>query len=237
MTLSRVSQMRARALTLLHAAMSEVWEGRPVAADGGVRARNQQRAYVDRVAEQRAAGAPEPVPAPRSAAPAAGARGRGYGTWQPPGPVRAPERDRAAGLTAPPGVTGRKSSSVRVKSHPLPAVTTTATPRSTDAAGHKPIPRRNTMGLSVNTNIAAMNAYRNLSTTNNAMSKSLERLSSGFRINRAADDAAGLAISEGLRSQIGGLTQAVRNTQDGTSVVQTAEGALVGEHLDPAAHA
>ena len=82
------------------------------------------------------------------------------------------------------------------------------------------------MGLSVNTNIAAMNAYRNLSTTNSAMSKSLERLSSGFRINRAADDAAGLAISEGLRSQISGLTQAVRNTQDGTSVVQTAEGAL-----------
>jgi flagellin-like hook-associated protein FlgL len=82
------------------------------------------------------------------------------------------------------------------------------------------------MGLSVNTNIAAMNAYRNLSTTNSQMSKSLERLSSGFRINRAADDAAGLAISEGLRSQIGGLTQAVRNTQDGTSVVQTAEGAL-----------
>jgi flagellin-like hook-associated protein FlgL len=82
------------------------------------------------------------------------------------------------------------------------------------------------VGLSVNTNIAAMNAYRNLSTTNNAMSKSLERLSSGFRINRAADDAAGLAISEGLRSQIGGMKQAVRNTQDGTSVVQTAEGAL-----------
>jgi flagellin-like hook-associated protein FlgL len=82
------------------------------------------------------------------------------------------------------------------------------------------------MGMSVNTNTAAMNAYRNLSVTNNQMSKSLERLSSGFRINRAADDAAGLAISEGLRSQIGGLTQAVRNTQDGTSVVQTAEGAL-----------
>src|SRR5689334_22067252 len=82
------------------------------------------------------------------------------------------------------------------------------------------------MGLSVNTNIAAMNAYRNLSATNDSMSKSLERLSSGYRINRAADDAAGLAISEGLRSQIGGLTQAVRNTQDGTSVVQTAEGAL-----------
>src|SRR5947209_11586231 len=85
---------------------------------------------------------------------------------------------------------------------------------------------RNTVGLSVNTNIAAMNAYRNLSGTQDAMSKSLERLSSGYRINRAADDAAGLAISEGLRSQIGGMTQAVRNTQDGTSVVQTAEGAL-----------
>ncbi|WP_281283552.1 flagellin N-terminal helical domain-containing protein [Modestobacter excelsi] len=80
--------------------------------------------------------------------------------------------------------------------------------------------------MSVNTNISAMNAYRNLSSTNNSMSKSLERLSSGFRINRAADDAAGLAISEGLRSQIGGITQAVRNTQDGVSVVQTAEGGL-----------
>jgi flagellin-like hook-associated protein FlgL len=82
------------------------------------------------------------------------------------------------------------------------------------------------MVMSVNTNIAALNAYRNLSSTNSQMNKSLERLSSGYRINRAADDAAGLAISEGLRSQIGGLTQAVRNTQDGTSVVQTAEGAL-----------
>src|SRR4051795_283425 len=89
-----------------------------------------------------------------------------------------------------------------------------------------PIPRRNTMGMSVNTNVAAMNAYRNLSQTNDSMSKSLERLSSGYRINKASDDAAGLAISEGLRSQIGGMTQAVRNTQDGTSVVQTAEGAL-----------
>jgi flagellin-like hook-associated protein FlgL len=82
------------------------------------------------------------------------------------------------------------------------------------------------MGMSVNTNVAAMNAYRNLSVTNDSMSKSLERLSSGYRINKASDDAAGLAISEGLRSQIGGMTQAVRNTQDGTSVVQTAEGAL-----------
>src|SRR3712207_8037489 len=62
------------------------------------------------------------------------------------------------------------------------------------------------------------------------MSKSLEKLSSGFRINRAADDAAGLAISEGLRSQIGGLKVAVRNAQDGVSVVQTAEGALTETH-------
>ncbi len=86
------------------------------------------------------------------------------------------------------------------------------------------------MGLSVNTNVAAMNAYRNLSSTDGQMNKSLEKLSSGFRINRAADDAAGLAISEGLRSQIGGLKVAVRNTQDGVSVVQTAEGALTETH-------
>jgi flagellin len=82
------------------------------------------------------------------------------------------------------------------------------------------------MGLRINQNIAAMNAYRNLSVTDNQMSKSLEKLSSGFRINRAADDAAGLSISEGLRSQVGGLKVAVRNAQDGISVVQTAEGAL-----------
>src|SRR4051794_36454117 len=92
--------------------------------------------------------------------------------------------------------------------------------------GNDPIPRRNTVGLRINQNIAAMNSYRNLSTTNTQMSKSLEKLSSGFRINRAADDAAGLAISEGLRSQIGGIKVAVRNTQDGISVVQTAEGGL-----------
>jgi flagellin-like hook-associated protein FlgL len=86
------------------------------------------------------------------------------------------------------------------------------------------------VGLRVNNNIAALNAYRNLSVTDGQMSKSLEKLSSGFRINRAADDAAGLAISEGLRSQIGGLKVAVRNTQDGISVVQTAEGALTETH-------
>jgi len=82
------------------------------------------------------------------------------------------------------------------------------------------------MGLRINQNIAAQNAYRNLSVTDSQMSKSLEKLSSGFRINRAADDAAGLSISEGLRSQIGGLKVAVRNTQDGVSVAQTAEGSL-----------
>jgi flagellin len=86
------------------------------------------------------------------------------------------------------------------------------------------------MGLRINNNIAAQNAYRNLSATDSQMSKSLEKLSSGYRINRAADDAAGLSISEGLRSQIGGLKVAVRNAQDGISVVQTAEGALTETH-------
>src|SRR4051794_11073087 len=96
--------------------------------------------------------------------------------------------------------------------------------------GKDPSPRRNTMGLRVNNNIAAFNAYRNLSTTDTAMGKSLEKLSSGLRINRAADDAAGLAISEGLRSQIGGLKMGARNAQDGISVAQTAEGALTEVH-------
>lgn len=86
------------------------------------------------------------------------------------------------------------------------------------------------MGLRINQNIDAVNAYRNLSVTQGQMSKSLEKLSSGFRINRAADDAAGLAISEGLRSQVGGLKVAVRNAQDGVSVAQTAEGALTEVH-------
>jgi flagellin len=86
------------------------------------------------------------------------------------------------------------------------------------------------MGLRINQNIAAQNAYRSLSVSDNQMSKSLEKLSSGSRINRAADDAAGLAISEGLRSQVGGLKVAVRNAQDGVSVVQTAEGALNEVH-------
>lgn len=78
----------------------------------------------------------------------------------------------------------------------------------------------------INTNISALNAWRNVTQTDDAMSKSLERLSSGFRINRAADDAAGLAISEKMRGQISGLNQAVRNAQDAISLIQTGEGAL-----------
>ncbi len=78
----------------------------------------------------------------------------------------------------------------------------------------------------INTNISALNAYNNLTNTNNSLQKSLEKLSSGFRINRAADDAAGLAISETMRAQIKGLNQAQRNSQDGISLIQTAEGGL-----------
>jgi flagellin len=84
--------------------------------------------------------------------------------------------------------------------------------------------------MRINTNVAALNAYRNLVETDNALSKSMERLSSGLRINRAADDSAGLAISEKMRGQIRGLNQAVRNAQDGISLIQTAEGALNETH-------
>jgi len=79
-------------------------------------------------------------------------------------------------------------------------------------------------------NVPALNAWRNLSVNNSSLSKSLEKLSSGLRINRAADDAAGLAISEKMRGQIKGLNQAVRNAQDGISLIQTAEGALNESH-------
>ena len=82
------------------------------------------------------------------------------------------------------------------------------------------------MGLRINTNVAALNARRNLGQSTAALNKSLERLSSGLRINRAADDAAGLAIAEGFRSQVRGSQVAQRNAQDGVSLVQTAEGAL-----------
>ena len=79
-------------------------------------------------------------------------------------------------------------------------------------------------------NIAALNSYRNLSGNNNAVSKNLEKLSSGYRINRAGDDAAGLAISEKMRAQITGLKTAQKNANDGISLVQTAEGALTEVH-------
>lgn len=82
------------------------------------------------------------------------------------------------------------------------------------------------MGLRINTNVASINAQRNLSNTRLNLEKTLEQLSSGQRINRAGDDAAGLAISENLKAQIRGLKQAKRNAQDGISLVQIAEGAL-----------
>ena len=82
------------------------------------------------------------------------------------------------------------------------------------------------MGLRINTNTASLNAQRNLGTSKYHMDKSLERLSSGFRINRAGDDAAGLAISENLRAQMRGLKQSTRNAQDGVSLIQVAEGSL-----------
>ena len=82
------------------------------------------------------------------------------------------------------------------------------------------------MGLRINTNVAALNTARTLQRSTLDLNKSLERLSSGLRINRAADDAAGLAIAEGFRSQVLGAKVAQRNSQDGISLVQTAEGAL-----------
>ena len=86
------------------------------------------------------------------------------------------------------------------------------------------------MGLRIQNNVEAFNAHRNLTATSAKASKAMEKLSSGYRINRAADDAAGLAISEKMRAQIGGLAQAQRNAQDGISLVQTAEGALTEVH-------
>src|ERR687890_2094876 len=86
------------------------------------------------------------------------------------------------------------------------------------------------MALRIQNNVEAFNAHRNLSMTEGGLARSMERLSSGYRINRAADDAAGLAISERLRGQIGGLEQAQRNAQDAISLVQTAEGSLTEVH-------
>jgi flagellin len=86
------------------------------------------------------------------------------------------------------------------------------------------------MGLRIQNNVEAFNAHRQLSQTSSKAAKAMERLSSGYRVNRASDDAAGLAISEKMRSQIGGVAQAQRNAQDGISLVQTAEGALTEVH-------
>src|SRR5215208_2930723 len=86
------------------------------------------------------------------------------------------------------------------------------------------------MSLRIQNNVEAFNAHRNLTGTSNHLATSMERLSSGYRINRAADDAAGLAITEKLRGQIGGLEQAQRNAQDAISLVQTAEGNLQEVH-------
>jgi flagellin len=86
------------------------------------------------------------------------------------------------------------------------------------------------MSLRIQTNIEAFDAHRNLVSTENMLAQSMQRLSSGYRINSAADDAAGMAISERLQAQIGGLDQAQRNIQDGVSLVQTAEGSLTQVH-------
>ncbi|MBE5970068.1 MAG: flagellin, partial [Lachnospiraceae bacterium] len=86
------------------------------------------------------------------------------------------------------------------------------------------------MGMVVQHNLTAMNANRQLGITTGAMAKSTEKLSSGYRINRASDDAAGLSISEKMRNQIRGLDRASANAQDGISLIQTAEGALNESH-------
>ena len=86
------------------------------------------------------------------------------------------------------------------------------------------------MSLRITHNVEAMNSYNSLSKTSSAISKSMQRLSSGYRINSASDDAAGLGISESMRSQIRGLGQAQKNIQDGQSMVQTAEGNLDEVH-------
>src|SRR3954471_19197020 len=101
-------------------------------------------------------------------------------------------------------------------------------------SGDRELPRddlkERTVSLRIQNNVEAFNAHRNLQSISNKVSQSMERLSSGYRINRAADDAAGLAISEKMRAQIPGLGQDQRNIQEGVSLVQTAEGALSTVH-------
>src|SRR5690349_14593185 len=100
-----------------------------------------------------------------------------------------------------------------------------AAPRGTEGKERGPVQMQ-----SIVNNVTAMNAQRNLSATGMKMGKVLEKLSSGYRINRAADDAAGLGISEKMRAQIRGNSQAIRNAQDGISMIQTAEGAMDEVH-------
>lgn len=97
-------------------------------------------------------------------------------------------------------------------------------------ANTEPFTEEYIMAFTINTNVSALNTYRNLANTQADMSKSLEKLSTGLRINRAADDAAGLSISEGLKSQVSGMGVAARNAQDGINVIQTAEGSLTEVH-------
>jgi flagellin len=104
----------------------------------------------------------------------------------------------------------------------------TGSTADTDVAGESA--KEALMSLRVNTNVEAFNAHRNLESTQMRLSKSMQKLSSGLRINSAADDAAGLAISEKMRSQINGTAQAQRNAMDGISLVQTAEGAYNEMH-------
>ncbi|HLJ55395.1 MAG TPA: flagellin, partial [Chthonomonadaceae bacterium] len=82
------------------------------------------------------------------------------------------------------------------------------------------------MGLQINTNIAALDSLRNLQNVNNSVASSIQKLSSGLRINSASDDPSGLIISEGLRAQVDGINQAISNSQEASNVIKTAEGAL-----------
>src|SRR5690606_1864147 len=95
---------------------------------------------------------------------------------------------------------------------------------------HRNKPSRRMQHMRIANNIMAMNAHRQLTVNQSQIAKSIEKLSSGLRINRAGDDAAGLSISEKMRSQIRGLRMASKNAQDGISMIQTAEGALQEAH-------
>ena len=148
----------------------------------------------------------------------------------PQAPARGTGRTRPPARWAIGGLPASARTSPTKTSWPGGVVTmSTVLPRRGEQHVRANTRRRNTW-VSSSTPTSRRSTRTATSSPTDQMSKSLEKLSSGFRINRAADDAAGLAISEGLRSQIGGLKVAVRNTQDGISVVQTAEGALTETH-------